>query len=42
MDPETGEMLFFGYSPSLLSSSTTSRRDGRLVRTEPIDVACPR
>jgi len=42
MDPETGEMLFFGYSPfPPFLQYHVADRDGRLVRTEPIDVAWP-
>lgn len=42
MDPETGEMLFFGYSPfpPYLQYHVTAA-DGSLVRSEPIDVAWP-
>jgi carotenoid cleavage dioxygenase-like enzyme len=42
LDPETGEMLFFGYSPfppHLVYHVVD--RDGVLVRSEPIDVAWP-
>jgi carotenoid cleavage dioxygenase-like enzyme len=42
MDPETGEMLFFGYSPfPPFLQYHVADRDGRLVRSEPIDVAWP-
>ena len=42
MDPETGEMLFFGYARSRRTSPTTSpTRTGRLVRSEEIDIAWP-
>jgi carotenoid cleavage dioxygenase len=42
MDPETGEMLFFGYSPfpPYLQYHVVDRA-GTLVRSEPIDVAWP-
>jgi carotenoid cleavage dioxygenase len=42
MDPETGEMLFFGYSPfpPYLQYHVADAR-GTLVRSEPIDVAWP-
>jgi carotenoid cleavage dioxygenase-like enzyme len=41
-DPETGEMLFFGYSPfpPYLQYHVVDR-EGRLTRSEPIDVAWP-
>jgi carotenoid cleavage dioxygenase len=42
IDPETGEMLFFGYSPfPPFLQYHVADRDGRLVRSEPIDVAWP-
>src|SRR5437667_7412336 len=42
MDPETGEMLFFGYSPFPPHLQYhVADRDGRLVRSEVIDVAWP-
>ena len=42
LDPETGEMLFFGYSPfPPFLQYHVADRDGRLVRSEPIDVAWP-
>ncbi len=42
MDPETGEMLFFGYSPfPPWLQYHVADRDGRLVRSEVIDVAWP-
>ncbi len=42
MDPETGEMLFFGYSPfPPYLQYHVSDRNGQLVRSEPIDVAWP-
>ena len=42
MDPETGEMLFFGYSPfPPFLQYHVADRDGRLVRSEVIDVAWP-
>jgi len=42
IDPETGEMLFFGYSPfpPYLTYHEASA-DGTLVRSEVIDVAWP-
>jgi len=42
MDPDTGEMLFFGYSPfpPYLQYHVVDR-DGALVRSEVIDVAWP-
>jgi carotenoid cleavage dioxygenase-like enzyme len=42
MDPATGEMLFFGYSPfpPYLQYHVADRR-GALVKSEPIDVAWP-
>jgi carotenoid cleavage dioxygenase len=42
MDPETGEMLFFGYSPfPPFLQYHVADRTGRLVRSEAIDVAWP-
>ena len=42
MDPETGEMLFFGYSPFPPHLQYhVADREGRLVRSEVIDVAWP-
>ena len=42
IDPETGEMLFFGYSPfPPFLQYHVADRAGRLVRSEPIDVAWP-
>jgi carotenoid cleavage dioxygenase len=42
MDPETGEMLFFGYSPfPPYLQYHVADRTGRLVRSEPIDLAWP-
>jgi carotenoid cleavage dioxygenase len=42
MDPETGEMLFFGYSPfPPFLQYHVADRTGALVRSEPIDVAWP-
>ena len=42
LDPETGEMLFFGYSPFPPHLQYhVADRDGRLVRSEVIDVAWP-
>ena len=42
MDPETGEMLFFGYSPfPPYLQYYVADRDGALVRSEAIDVAWP-
>ncbi len=42
MDPETGEMLFFGYSPfPPYLTYHVADRTGALVRSEPIDVAWP-
>jgi carotenoid cleavage dioxygenase-like enzyme len=42
MDPETGEMLFFGYSPfPPYLQYHVADRDGALVRSEVIDVAWP-
>jgi carotenoid cleavage dioxygenase len=42
MDPETGEMLFFGYSPfPPYLTYHVADRDGALVRSEVIDVAWP-
>jgi carotenoid cleavage dioxygenase-like enzyme len=42
LDPETGEMLFFGYSPFPPHLQYhVADREGRLVRSEPIDVAWP-
>ena len=39
LDPDTGEMLFFGYSPiPPYLVYLVADRDGRLVRSEPIDV----
>jgi carotenoid cleavage dioxygenase-like enzyme len=41
-DPETGELLFFGYSPfPPYLQYHVADRDGRLVRTEAIDLAWP-
>lgn len=42
MDPDTGEMLFFGYSPfpPYLQYYVADQK-GALVRSEPIDVAWP-
>jgi len=42
LDPRTGEMLFFGYSPfPPWLQYHVADRAGRLVRTEPIDIAWP-
>ncbi|HZP40049.1 MAG TPA: carotenoid oxygenase family protein [Candidatus Binatia bacterium] len=42
MDPDTGEMHFFGYSPlPPWLTYHVADRDGALVRSEPIDVAWP-
>jgi carotenoid cleavage dioxygenase len=42
MDPETGEMLFFGYSPfPPYLTYHVADRAGRLVRSEEIDIAWP-
>jgi carotenoid cleavage dioxygenase-like enzyme len=42
MDPETGEMLFFGYSPfPPYLQYHVAAADGTLVRSEPIDLAWP-
>ena len=42
IDPETGEMLFFGYSPfPPWLQYHVADREGRLVRSEVIDVAWP-
>jgi carotenoid cleavage dioxygenase len=42
MDPETGEMLFFGYAPfPPYLTYHVADRSGALVRSEPIDVAWP-
>jgi carotenoid cleavage dioxygenase len=42
LDPETGEMLFFGYSPfPPYLQYHVADRDGRLVRSEVIDIAWP-
>jgi carotenoid cleavage dioxygenase len=42
IDPETGEMLFFGYSPfPPFLQYHIADREGRLVRSEVIDVAWP-
>src|SRR5262245_5775054 len=42
MDPETGEMLFFGYSPfPPFLEYHVADRSGALVRSEVIDVAWP-
>jgi len=42
MDPETGEMLFFGYSPfPPFLQYHVADRSGALVRSEVIDVAWP-
>jgi carotenoid cleavage dioxygenase-like enzyme len=42
MDPETGEMLFFGYSPfPPYLTYHVADRTGALVRSEPIDLAWP-
>jgi carotenoid cleavage dioxygenase len=42
MDPETGEMLFFGYSPfPPYLVYHVADRTGALVRSEPIDLAWP-
>jgi carotenoid cleavage dioxygenase-like enzyme len=42
MDPETGEMLFFGYSPfPPFLQYHVADRSGALVRSEAIDVAWP-
>ncbi|HXJ34157.1 MAG TPA: carotenoid oxygenase family protein [Candidatus Eisenbacteria bacterium] len=42
MDPETGEMLFFGYSPfPPYLVYHVADRSGALVRSEPIDLAWP-
>ena len=42
MDPETGEMLFFGYSPfPPYLTYHVADRSGALVRSEPIDLAWP-
>jgi carotenoid cleavage dioxygenase len=41
-DPETGEMLFFGYSPfPPFLTYHVADRDGVLVRSEPIDLPWP-
>ena len=42
MDPETGEMLFFGYAPfPPYLVYHVADRSGALVKSEPIDVAWP-
>src|SRR5205823_3552389 len=42
LDPETGEMLFFGYSPfPPYLTYHVAAADGALVRSEVIDVAWP-
>jgi carotenoid cleavage dioxygenase-like enzyme len=42
MDPETGEMLFFGYSPfPPFLQYHVADRSGALVRSEAIDIAWP-
>ncbi|MGH7893036.1 MAG: carotenoid oxygenase family protein [Candidatus Binatia bacterium] len=42
MDPETGEMLFFGYAPfPPYLVYHVADRSGTLVRSEPIDLAWP-
>jgi carotenoid cleavage dioxygenase len=42
MDPETGEMLFFGYAPfPPYLTYHVADRSGALVRSEPIDLAWP-
>ncbi len=42
LDPETGEMLFFGYSPfPPFLQYHVADREGHLVRSEVIDVAWP-
>ena len=42
LDPETGEMLFFGYSPfPPYLTYHVADRTGALVRSEPIDIAWP-
>jgi carotenoid cleavage dioxygenase len=42
MDPETGEMLFFGYAPfPPYLTYHVADKDGRLVRSEEIDIAWP-
>jgi carotenoid cleavage dioxygenase-like enzyme len=42
MDPETGEMVFFGYSPfPPYLQYHVADRSGALVRSEPIDLAWP-
>jgi carotenoid cleavage dioxygenase-like enzyme len=42
MDPESGEMLFFGYSPfPPYLTYHVADKDGRLVRSEAIDIAWP-
>lgn len=42
LDPETGDMLFFGYSPfPPYLQYHVADRSGALVRSEPIDVAWP-
>jgi carotenoid cleavage dioxygenase len=42
LDPETGEMLFFGYSPfPPYLTYHVADRAGTLVRSEPIDLAWP-
>jgi len=42
MDPESGEMLFFGYSPiPPYLQFHIADRQGRLVRSEPIDLEWP-
>lgn len=42
LDPETGEMLFFGYSPfPPYLQYHVADRDGVLVRSEAIDIAWP-
>ena len=41
IDPETGEMLFFGYGPFPSIMYHVAGRDGTLVRTEEIEVPVP-
>ena len=42
MDPETGEMLFFGYAPfPPYLTYHVADKSGRLVRSEEIDIAWP-
>ena len=41
LDPETGEMLFFGYGPFPYLQYWVADRDGALVRHEVVDLAWP-